>query len=317
MNIMPTTNPFAFQAGVTLVELMIAMVLGMLTVLAVTGLILASHSTLALHSDIAAMQDSAMVALNNIARSVRQAGYVNYDQAEAPYLDPHNMSAAIAGMDASSLKATSPGIEAPLKSNSYGSDVLAVRYVGSGSGSPDNSILNCAGFGVPAPDPASPIENARSWSIYYVTDDARGIPNLYCKYLDKKFTAQSIAEGVESFQVLYGVDTSSPPDGIANLFLNATDINALDNTIAPADLPKHSHWKKIVAVKIALLIRSAGNSNLNDPSATFHLFGAGYSKSKGNADPGTTVRAAEIPASLRLRVRKIYGTLVQLRNPME
>jgi len=314
MNIMQSIDPRPPQSGVTLVELMVSMVLGMLTVLAVTGLVLASHSALSLHSDSSAMQDTAIYALNNIARSVKQAGYVNYDKAEAPYLDLQNMTAAIKGLDASSLKATSPGIEAPLKSTS---DVLALRYFGSGAGSADNSVVNCAGFGVPAPDPASTAENARSWSIYYVADDARGIPNLYCKYQDKKFTAQAIAEGVESFQVLYGIDTSSPPDGIANQFLNATEIDALDAGITPAASPKNTHWKKIVAVKIAILIRTLNHTNLNDPTTTYHLFGAGYSRSKGATDPGTAINAADIPPHQRTLVRKVYGTVVQLRNAPE
>jgi len=42
------------------------------------------------------------------------------------------------------------------------------------------------------------------------------------------WNAQAIVKGVESFQVLYGVDTSSPFTGHATKFLNASTINALD-----------------------------------------------------------------------------------------
>jgi hypothetical protein len=107
-----------------------------------------------------------------------------------------------------------------------------------------------------------------------VANDANGEPELFCKYYSSdsgKWSAQSLVKGVESFQVLYGVDTSNPKDGTANKFLTATAVNALDAALVldgntadekAKDLNRKTFWKKITEIKIALLVSGAQNSRL-------------------------------------------------------
>jgi type IV pilus assembly protein PilW len=306
-----------WQPGVALVELMIALVLGMLVVLAVTTVVLTSKSAQSTQIDASNTQDTARYALNNIARSVRQAGFVNYDKNDGPYTNTEFMTPSITGVDARSLKATSTGIESPVASANNSSDILAIRFFGSGTGVPDNTVLSCSGFGVSAPSTSE--EDERRWSIYYVANDSNGEPNLYCKYkdrTDRNFATVSIAQGVESFQVLYGIDTSSPANGIANQFLNATEIDALDIDISAAELNKKTHWKKITAIKVALLIRGTENSSFDTTATTFNLFGEKYSKSRNGADKGIQFIGADFPATHKNRLRKSYSTTIQIRNPL-
>ena len=309
-----------YQQGLTLIELLIATVLGMFVVLAVTSLAISSKSAQSAQNDAATLQDTARFALNNISHSVKQAGYVNFDQA-ASSIQTENLTASIVGLDAGSLKATTYGVDFPGTSKNA-SDILAVRFFGAGI-SADNTILNCAGFGVPAVTSQNTAEKERGWSIYYVANDVDTEPALFCKYNGKsndgdvtesysKFTAQAIARGVESFQVLYGIHT-----GNTTQFLSATQITALDSDISASDLNKKTHWKKITAVKVAMLIRGAENSRLDPSPTTYNLFGENYGNNMGAADKDTQIDESDIPLSQRKRLRKIVGMTIQLRNAMD
>lgn len=312
------------QQGFTLVELMIATTLGMFVVLAVTCLVVASKTTQSTQTDAATIQDTARFALNNISQSVKQAGYVNFDIEDAPSVHIDNMTSSVIGFDAGSSREEYEAIDSDLnlsvKSGNF-SDILALRFFGSGT-SADDTVLNCAGFGVPAVISADREQKERSWSIYYV--DYGGVdtePALVCKYKGKneensKFAAQAIARGVESFQVLYGISTNSSIEGASTQFHNASEINALDSIIPDSELNQKTHWKKITAIKVAMLIRGAENSRLDQSPITYNLFGSDYGNRSGASDKGTQINESDIPLSQRNRLRKVVGSTIQLRNPL-
>ena len=298
------------KTGVGLAELMVALVLGMLVILAMSSLIFASKSIHAVQIDAFTMDDIARSVFSNMASSVKEAGLINYGNADTPSIGSDELSPAIAGLDASTLKSTSIGIESTSKSLNNSSDVIAIRFFGSGSGNEIDSPLNCAGFGVPAPGSPGQADMERGWSIYYVANDSGGEPNLYCKYKGKSFTAQSIAEGVESLQILYGIDM---PDGTGNQFLNATEINALDASIPAAELNKKTHWKKITSVKVAILVRGKHSSNLNSTTETYDLFGEDYFNP---SDKGTKIIGTDLPKKHAEKLRKVYSATIQLKNAL-
>lgn len=299
------------RAGFTLTEILIALVLGMLIVLATTTLLISSRSLEASAADLVEMQDNASFAMSNITTALQQAGFVSIEPDNGPWVENDNLSAAISGLDASTLRANSEGITGATPSQHHSSDVLAIRF--SGSGRPaDHTIINCAGIGVAAARQHTQ-ELERGWSIYYVANDASGEPSLYCKYNKDHFTAQPIATGVESFQILYGLDTGNPPHGIANQFLTASAITALDAGIAPDELNRRTHWKKITAVKVAMLIRGKSNKISDGKPTVFDLFGPQYA---AGADLGTKITEADIVPALRSRLRLVYNRTIALQNPL-
>lgn len=294
--------------GFTLVELLIATVLGMLIVLLITSLVVSSKSAQSTQHNAALLQETARYALDNISRSVKQAGYIELDHEDGmPLMDTNTLPASIIGLDGGSLKATSYGMDSPTKTKNA-SDILALRFFGSNV---DNAILNCAGSGV-LHDNKQP-----GWSLYYVNkNDVNDEPALYCKYNSKSsdkdgktpFTAQAIARGVESFQVLYGLNIGSTIQ-----FLNATQISALDSNISEAELTQKTHWKKITAIKVAMLIRSTENARIDPTMATYYLFGDDYA-AFGTSDKGTRISESDLPVNERNRLRKVVSTTIQLRN---
>jgi type IV pilus assembly protein PilW len=293
------------QVGLTLVELMISIALGLFVVMAATALLLSTKGGYVTQDEDARVHDTGRHAMEIITRAVRQAAFENWDSAEAPIVTTAAMSANIEGLDARRLNRDTERISSPLTNSVNGSDVLAVGFFGAGNGTQgDGTIVNCAGFGIPAATSAAEADAARGWSIFYVAKATSGVPELYCKYKGSSGTSTStaIASGVESFQVLYGLDVDD--DGLPNRFLTATDINERGA----------SNWKKVVVVKVSLLLRGSQNSRSDTPTEKYDLFGTDYADNNASQDIGTSIRESALPEAERHRIRKMFTATIQLRN---
>lgn len=327
----------ARQAGLTLVELMISITLGLIVLLSATALLLSSKSAYVTQDDSAGLQETARFAMENISRSIRQAGYENWGmQAENrkddarlyPWMEPN-----ISGLDSKSLNSTTFGIDSPLAASVNGSDVLAVRFFGiseTGTVTPDGTIFDCVGNEISAPVSQDDADWGRGWSIYYVAKDAAGEPELRCKYRadsTNKWNSEAIARGVESFQVLYGVDCfdgnpKADCDSIPKQFLTATQINAKDAAMIPVganaeekakNKNKRSLWKKVLVVQVAILVRGTENVRADGSAATYDLFGKDYSAANATDDKGVQIKEADLTAD-KTRRRKVFLMVIQLRN---
>lgn len=308
------------QAGMTIVELMVSLTLGMLVTLAATALLLSSKAGYIAQDEGVLLQETGRYAIEAVARAVRQAAYENWDREATALVHNSVITTNIAGLDAGSLKEAETGIDAPLAKSINGSDVIAVRFIGAGSGANgDGTMLNCAGFGVSEP---VNIETDRGWSIFYVAADKTGEPELRCKYYGKtSWNTEAIARGIESFQVLYGVDSDA--DGSPDRFLSAAKIDDLDDVLVldgvnaaarALDINRKTHWKKVVAVKVALLVRGAESARTGMQPNQYDLFGKSYSDIHSVTDIGTRINEANLPAATRNRIRKVFSTTIQLRN---
>lgn len=309
------------QHGLTLIEVIISMGIGLLVVLASTALLLSSRAGYVAGDESGRLDDAGRFALDNIARSVRQAGHESWAPDRPPIRATDDMTPNILGFDSRSLTTTSVSIDTPLAKAINGSDILAVRFFGSGQGENGDGIaLNCAGFGKGNPATQADAETGRAWSIYYVAEDATGEPELYCKYNSKSgWSAQAIVRGVESFQVLYGLDEDD--DGMPEQYLNATALRALDAALPVsgataaeinAERNSQSRWKKVVSVKVSLLLRGSVPARMDKPAVEYHLFGKDYAA--GGTDTGTKVKEESIPIKFRNRLRRQFGTTLQLKN---
>lgn len=320
------------QTGLTLVELMISITLGLLVVLAATSLVVSTKSLFITQTDGNETQDTSRFALDNISRSLRQIGFVNYDFNNSPQITPATASADIVGFDAYKVKASTTDVATKDGSGPNFSDLLAIRFFGSGAvGNGDGTMSNCAGFSVPAPVSSSTADQDRGWSIYYVANNANDEPELYCKYynsVDNAWSAQAIAKGVESFQVLYGVDTTDysvkVPVPVPSIkLIPATDINTLDDALVlvgatpeekAQDKNRKTNWKKVVFIKVAILTRGKENARGDVTTSKYNLFGPDYAAANGTNDKGTTINEVDLPAGTLNKVRKVYTATVQLRN---
>jgi type IV pilus assembly protein PilW len=302
------------QAGLTLLELLVAAAIG-LVVLAGAGTMFAAANTGHIaQTDDANAEEGGRYALEVIGRAIRQAGYVDWTaDASANNGGPP----ALQGLDAVSLDKTSAALAHPLAASINGSDVLAVHFDGAGRAPDgDGSVLNCAGFAVP--------ERQQGWSIFYLARAADGTGELRCKYKARNgWSADAVVPGVDGFQVLYGLDTDEPADGVPNRYVNASAIEDLDGALVPSgaseearrdDLNTRSWWRRVVSVRYALLLRGARSPAGTSAARTYDLFGAEYAGNGGNSDAGTRLVESTLAGRGPLRNRQLFTATVAVRG---
>jgi type IV pilus assembly protein PilW len=308
--------------GLTIVELMVALTLGMFVILVASAVLLAGKAAYTNADDSARIYETGTYAFGVVGRAINQTSFVNWEKEDGAILTAATDSADIYGFDSRTLSSNSPDIKFTKSGSVNGSDVLAVRYFGAGAGeNGDGTILNCAGFGVPAAQSNESAEESRGWSIFYVAVDKAGESELRCKYRGKtSWTSESIARGVESFQVLYGIDTDS--DGMPNQFISATSLNDLDGRLLlkgdnafERELYRRrkTNWKNVVSIKVAMLIRGSQIARSDALSKQYDLFGVEYSSASA-FDLGVAINEENIPASERNRMRKIFQQTFVIRN---
>jgi type IV pilus assembly protein PilW len=303
------------QGGATIAELMVASAIGTMAMLMAAGLLVSANAAYVAQVEAAALDDGGRYALEVISRAVRQAAFVDWERDSA---GPDGATPAhIGGLDARTLSRATDGISDPLADAVNGSDVLAVRYAGSGAkDGGDGSAINCAGFGVGAQEDG--------WSIFYVGRSARGEPELRCKYRGKNsWGADAVISGVDGFQVLYGIDTDEPADGVANEYVNAGVVDALDGALVLSgataaerdrERSRRTHWKRVAGVRVALLLHGAPGTRADGGPAVFDLFGRAYSDGAGAGDTGVRLDQARMPESMQRRERRMFAATVLLRN---
>lgn len=291
------------QHGMTLVELMVALTIGLGIVLMAGRLLVLANGAYAAQAESASVEDGGRFAIDLIGRAVRQAGALDPDSVADPAAD--GAPARLAGLDARSLSRATAGIDDPLPAAVNGSDVLAVRFPG------DSGAVDCAGFPIAAGE--------EGWSIFYVARNGEGEAELRCKYRGAAhWSADAVVSGVDGFQVLYGVDTDDPPDGAANRYVNATAVDALDAGFAglpAAEFNRRTHWKRIVGVRVGLLLHGSRATRGEPGGARYDLLGAGYAAAAGTDDPGSSLDEAGMTPDLRRRERRLFTFTVALPAP--
>ena len=304
------------QRGLTIIELMIAVSIGALVTLLAVSLLVTSNAGFVAQAEAASVDDAGRFALASIERAARQTAFVDWERANlAAGADPA-APPRVRGLDAASLPKTSVALGNPRPAAVNGSDILALRFAGAGAADGDGSMITCAGFSVGA--------GQEGWSIFYVGLNAAGAAELRCKYKGaNNWSAEAVIGGVDSFQVLYGLDTDPVADGSANEYLSATDINARDSMLVLAgatdaerqrDQMRKTWWKRVASIKVSLLLHGARHSR-NGSASAFDLFGAAYSGTWGSTDRGTRITKAELAPGLQERQRRAFSSTILLRNP--
>lgn len=304
--------PFSGARGLSLVELLVALAVSLGVLLAAAVLLAGADDAHGAHADAVEVDDSGRYALALIGRAVRQGAFVDWERLGTASPDPA-APAPLAGLDDRTLAKTGAAIANALPGAVHGSDVLAVRYPGAGAAPDgDGSVLNCAGFAVH--------EAEEGWSIFYVARNAGGEAELRCKYRGaSNWSADAVVKGVDGFQVLYGIDTDTPPDGIPNRYVSASGIAALDAGLGlagAAELNKHTRWKRVASVRVALLLRGERPSAAAVQPAAWALFGPGYDDEAG-PDPGTRLTSAELDGGERAPARRLFSAVFAAGAPLD
>lgn len=168
------------QCGLTLVELMIAMTLGLLILLAVASVYLGSRQTYRMQEENARLQETGRYALEVLGRSIRQAGFWNM---------PINPVATATAFGGTPITGTDGAAGAP--------DTVTVQYDGlAGDRDCEGTVL---------------VANAVISDAYSLNGS-----NLVCDGNDALAAASPLVSDIEDVQIIYGVDTT-PTDNIQSV----------------------------------------------------------------------------------------------------
>ena len=277
-----------------LTAVLVALPLALGVMLAATQVLGSSYYAWQVASESARIEEEGIQVLEIIERSLLQAGHRDPAILGAPWEDLESQ-APVMGLDNATLPSTSVALALATTSRNSGSDVLAIRFHGHAGG----GVQNCAGFPVAHPSSSG---SDRGWSIFYVANGSQGQAELRCKYLgESSWASQALIQGVESFQVLYGLDSDG--DGVANDFMRATRVAELIATDPSVQ------WKQVVAVRLGLLLYA----DVRSPSQfkPVDLFGPIYAERYATVDLGT--RIAPFNGGDRLgRLRRAFDVTVML-----
>ena len=193
---------FALQGGFSLIEMMIALTIGLFLLFGLQTIFSSNLQTFIVQKGVAQLQNNQIMAMNNIGNVVQSAGYapVTVPLTTTP-LGAQTLVASIASPLAAAF---SPG-QALFGGSLYGSDSIVIR---------SQSTMNCMGV----------TSASLSVSTFTVNNG-----NLQCSINPDPngLSPQTLVNGLQSMTLLYGVDPAGT--GSATQYVTAANVTAWSN----------------------------------------------------------------------------------------
>lgn len=227
-------------AGFSLIELMVAMVIGLFLMAGMFSFFQSNKKANASRHQLAQIEDLGRNAIHELTRIIQHAGYQGeHDLASSMTF----ITGAVSGQncsgngvlstqtnvaDASLLGSTVDGV---LTAN----DQIGVVYLADSSFNQD-----CSGLSLPSDCQIGSALESGAAQIYntFSIANVSGVPHLQCasSLADERFP---LVPGIERIQFNYGVDVDS--DGVVDQYQKASQV---------------SQWGSVLSVRVAVLVRS-------------------------------------------------------------
>lgn len=244
--------------GVTLIELLISIVIGLVVVAAVMITFVDSGKAGRYQAALNQMNQDAQIALNMLSREVQLSGYVSPTNSLGANVNP------LFGCDAT--KSVTPGaipfVNAAVATQPVCSAAVAAPTISALEVVYEVDVYNSVptAGGLPsdctggAATLVGPIRIARN--RYFVDRVAGGRPELYCA--SDASARVPLVENVEDMQIWYGAFLAATPNQVVRYAL-AGNVNA----------QPPGEWANVMAARICLLMRSAEPVLTADDPATY------------------------------------------------
>ncbi|MDR2155868.1 MAG: PilW family protein [Burkholderiaceae bacterium] len=293
------------QRGVTLIELMVGITLGLLVVATAMAALMVSRGVSGTVSDASNMQQQAAYALRVIGGQLRQAGLLKLAVVDT----------SLAADDPAATHAFEvAALDSPESDFNFDLDQPQTLLSGVDGGGAEADTLSVGFrryqdhvFANPAGSGAAYVTLARNClggpgesdghqlvqSVFSVALDPKtGVPQLYCA--GNSATRQAIVENVADFQIRYLVQDVSAP-GVPKLrYLLAASV---------------THWAAVQGVEVCLALY--GDERIDMPT------GSTYTGCDGNGDGVPDVidmTGAALPEARRNRMHLVFRNVFQLRS---
>ena len=290
------------QAGLTLVELMVALTLGLLVAAAAVAALIIARQGFTNVDGSTQLRENARFASSLVERIAVQAGFENAaygaftgwkppaTPTPAQFLDQGVRGFDNALVSAGTLPSafahgsrTSSNCGYSDTSCMNGSDILIVRFWGSSqAGVADGSMINCAGVA----EPEATAAVGPAYSVFHLVRSSSGEPTLGCSFRDPitlVWSTVPLVQGVESFRVMYGTDgvmpnvcaadTTTGADSVAERYLTAAQLDSGAGTYCA------NNWARVRSLRIGLLVRGPVGTTVVRAAASWPVLsvpGAAY-----------------------------------------
>jgi type IV pilus assembly protein PilW len=298
-------HPLPHKAqGLTLIELMIALTLGMLVILSVGYAFIGSRATFRQQDALGRMQENARFAFETISNDIRMVGYAGslcgladtevtpfgaitwdndifgsplkgYEDAAATAPDAGVAASVYAGTPSDALAVLRADSTKEYVVNAAAAAGAAITFAGAAPADGNVVVTGCANAKPRQAFALAANVNALATPIAAQSRIMPLIADLYFVRANADGTpsiyrksgaaaAQELVEGVEDMQITYGIDTS--PDC-------ATNDGGADQYVTAKDIEDNTialacttaeRWKKVLAVRVALSMRSVDDGITTD-----------------------------------------------------
>jgi type IV pilus assembly protein PilW len=261
--------------GFTLIELMVAVTIGLLLTVAIAQLFIGSRRSYATSDDLSRMQENMRYAHDVLSRTIRMSGYMSAPTRFSVDTDSY-LGVFAAGNNALTGTDGNAGSSLTTVTNP---DTLTVRYQGTSdaAGVADGVTVDCTGQPV-----AADVISTNIFSI--VKDVPTNKSSLVCQTVAGG-AVTVLVEDVENMQILYGEEKNG--DFTADAYV-------------PADLV--ADMNRVVSLRIALLFRTANLRVRSDPDTNTYKMHGG------------TVAAPTAVGDENTRIRRVMTATIALRN---
>jgi len=238
------------QQGLTFIELMIAMLLGLVIIYAVANIMVSNNQTATIAETAAQAQDNGRFAMSYLSRRILRAGYmpdmpVVPPQPFADLCDDNNQLGQY-GMCSENQNNDGQGEE------STGDKLAIVRTADDNLSCFGTQLREDAGAGAPV------TTEPRVVDVFWV-EESNNISSLYCQTFAQQpatlastnalSSKQPIVAGIAAMHILYGIATQDQ---------NSVQ-RRVSRYVAPEQLPNRTannfekNWQQVEAVKVAIL----------------------------------------------------------------
>ena len=192
--------------GFTLVELLIAVTIGLLLTVLISQVFVSSRRAYATTDDLSRLQENMRFANDVLGRTIRMASYMS-----SPSHVPISYDGMIGQFD------TNIALDGAEGASATAPDTLIVHY----QGTPDGATTDCHGNSIAA--------GAYAINIFSIATPAGGVPSLVCAITPGGATEVVVAD-VENMQILYGEETGSVWN--ADHYVRRTDVANVNRVIS-------------------------------------------------------------------------------------
>jgi type IV pilus assembly protein PilW len=318
----PSRRNAAANNGFTLLELLIALLIGSIVIAVVGGLFLANTNTFRSVDDSARLQENGRFALQTISRITRQAGFIPSDVVQLVKQPDEAYVGGLGGVANARFIAGKDGT-----GPKGDSDELTVAFLGA----PGGQIVDCSG----TPQTATPVALGTAISAlqpvvnrFYVAQAAAGVPAGFSLWCDSTLgsvagvggvtTAYELITGVESFQVLYAVDSVTTTTSATGVVTKTRDFAPDYFTTAKKLESDGNKFNAVLGVQVALVLRGAERSTIDKErtSSVLNLFGSlkdGTALYDGTANSDAGAKYT-ISSDDKFRTFRVITSTINLRN---